>query len=218
MVIFDPLALPEDFDERYKVDPTELVEVLEPQGRFFYHETHADGEYTLCLYQDEPVPEELERYAVEVTERPNFHVPSGYLWFTGAEYAARDDAIEGQVVGSVLEIPKGTYRVRIMFMEYPENYVEDKIKNGLSPQERRICQRNGEFVFAGCLLTLLTPAVLWLLAFALPSLMLILALVAYWFYIYRRSRVPQYLDAVKKRDAIEHQYPSHVAEFHMLPN
>ena len=93
LLVFDPAALPPDYDRRRDHDPLELHEALAEQGRALLFETGADGIYRLHLYVDEPVPADVRAACQNPITVERFQIPSGRLYFTGAEYGfRRDDA------------------------------------------------------------------------------------------------------------------------------
>src|SRR5262249_51233311 len=59
MVVFDPAALPDDFDEKQNDDPVSQLEQLMQAGRLYWIETHADGSYTLGVYVGHSLPDRL---------------------------------------------------------------------------------------------------------------------------------------------------------------
>src|SRR5438046_665522 len=89
LLLFDPGALPEDFDSRD--DPADVLEQLTEAGRACWFDTGADGAYLLHAYVDEPVPPSLEPYTRDPITREAFAAPTGRLYFTGAEYGFRED-------------------------------------------------------------------------------------------------------------------------------
>src|SRR5262249_54083881 len=91
MVLFDPAALPDDFDEGYKRDPVSQLEPLAQAGRLYWLDTHGDGGYMLGIYVGNRLPDRLQPYAKRLGACDQFHVPSGRLLFTGVEYAFRAD-------------------------------------------------------------------------------------------------------------------------------
>src|SRR5690606_5078417 len=115
--------------------------------------------FLLHLYVDEDIPEELSRYCVDAIEIDTFQVPSGRLWFAGSEYAFRVDDSELKKypsMGTVMEIPGGTYKVRLTRTEYPEEYVEEKINDSLTVEEQRFRRNSENLSCGGCLISILT--------------------------------------------------------------
>src|SRR5713226_2505055 len=89
LLLFDPGALPEDFESRFHEDPTGLFERLTKEGKAYWINTGADGNYLLHVFVDEPLQMSLQPYAKNPICVDNFSVPTGRLFFTGGEYAFR---------------------------------------------------------------------------------------------------------------------------------
>src|SRR5262245_61494341 len=112
VVVFDPAALPNNFEEKYPDDPISQLEQLSQAGRLFWLDTHADGEYLLGVYIGESLPSALQPFAKSLKLFDQFHVPSGRLFFTGMEYAFRtnDNALRKHPhMGEAADIPPGQY-------------------------------------------------------------------------------------------------------------
>src|ERR1700677_948386 len=81
MALFDPIALPADFDAAYRDDSLGQLESLMRVGRLYWINTHADGSYTLSIYQDPTLPETLQPYATALATVDTFAIPSRCLFF-----------------------------------------------------------------------------------------------------------------------------------------
>jgi len=138
LLLFDPGALPGDFEGLFQSDSAEILERLDREGRACWITTDGDGGYLLHAYIDQRVPRELERCAVEPETIEEFHVPSGRLVFAGAEYAFREDdgflRSHPHMGGSFL-VPPGLYRLRVFRTQYPERLVEQLFRNQASRWE-----------------------------------------------------------------------------------
>jgi hypothetical protein len=98
--------------------------------------TDADGAYLLHAYVDEPIPASLQPFARDPIVVENFSVPSGRLYFTGAEYGFREnDAFlrKHPHMGGSCSIPPGLIGSSVFRMEYPEGLQERLLKAGLCP-------------------------------------------------------------------------------------
>jgi hypothetical protein len=77
----------------------------------------------------------LQPYAKQLEILDPFHVPSGRLFFTGIEYAFRDDdsALRKYPhMGEAANVAPGMYRAEFFECEYPEDWYEDLLKQKLS--------------------------------------------------------------------------------------
>jgi hypothetical protein len=134
MVLFDPAALPDDFDSKQKTDPVSQLELLTRAGRLYWLDTHADGSYSLGVCAGDGLPVRLKPYARALDACERFQVPSGRLFFTGVEYAFRaDDSLlrKHPHMGEYAELPAGTYRAEFFAFEYPEDFHEDRLRRRL---------------------------------------------------------------------------------------
>src|SRR4051812_35490737 len=94
LVLFDPGALPDDFDRRV-AGGLMLSEPLPPElaDKMVFMPTGADGAYLLHLYVGQPIPSSSAQYIREgeSISIERLFVPTGRLVFCGAEYSYRDD-------------------------------------------------------------------------------------------------------------------------------
>src|SRR6266436_3411687 len=90
LLVFDPLALPDDYD-RCPKQQLEIVRKLNEAQRIFLVETGSDGGYLIHAFVDEPVPEYLRAFVREPRVHRHFDAPSGRIYFAGLEYAFRAD-------------------------------------------------------------------------------------------------------------------------------
>src|SRR5262245_7710284 len=148
LLLFDPRALPEDFDTATDPDPVGLLERMQGEGRAYWIDTHADGAYVLHTYVDEPVPESLAAHMRNPVVVESFQVPSGRLYFTGSEYAGA--AVDAHLsryphMGGYLEARPGVYRLTVYETEYPEDLDEDLLRQEVAPGAFRLHQSMGCF-------------------------------------------------------------------------
>jgi len=135
LLLFDPGALPGDFDRVFQTGSVEILERLDREGRACWITTDGDGGYTLHAYIDERVPRELERCAVEPETIEEFQVPTGRLVIAGSECAFREDdnfwRNHPHMGGSFLLQP-GVYRLTVFRTRYPKQFVEQLFRNQAS--------------------------------------------------------------------------------------
>ncbi|HEX8437111.1 hypothetical protein [Archangium sp.] len=141
LCLFDPIALPANFDGRLREDAAEALEELAAVGRLYWWDTGADGSYTLGLWVDEAMPPDLRQYARPLAQLPTFQVPGGRLYFTGIEYVFReDDAFlkKHPHMGHAADVPSGVYGFELYELEYPKGHDEEMLNRRLTPEERRV--------------------------------------------------------------------------------
>jgi hypothetical protein len=168
MVIFDPAALPDGCDDRMRDDPLSVIRPLADEGRLYWLNTSADGDYDLGVRVGGHLPEELAGFARLLDVAPKFAAPGGRLYFTGIEYAFRDDDSRLRRyphMGASLEVPPGTYRLSLYEIDYPEGFHESLLRGRLSPGEFRLYSLMDSLAPLGCLGVLaLFASVLWLVS------------------------------------------------------
>jgi hypothetical protein len=214
MLIFDPAALPDDYDARAREDPTALIEPLAAAGRLSWLDTAADGGYSLGLCVDRPLPPDMVPFAKLAGESGRFSAPSGRLYFTGIEYAFRhDDSFLRKYphMGAYREIPPGEYHLRVFEMTYPEEFHEDLLRASLPPGAFRVYSLMNSLIPLGCVAVLaLVASPFWLglrlwCTTVLPlALMLVLPAIAL-------SRTRTYREAKRLDQDIRRQYPDYMA-------
>jgi hypothetical protein len=143
LLLFDPGALPADFDGRHQSDPALTLERLEGEGRACWIDSGGDGRFLLHAYVDEPIPASLSPFLGDAEVLEDFRVPSGRLYLTGAEYAFRDDdhlLRKYPHMGGSVTIPAGVYRLLIHRASYPKGNLEARFRAEASPWEYRTWQ------------------------------------------------------------------------------
>jgi hypothetical protein len=138
LLVFDPGALPADFERRFQSDTVEVLGSLSKDGLACWINTEGDGTYLIHAFVDEAVPKELWSYALEPEVTEEFQVPTGRLFFTGSEYAFREDDSflrRHPHMGGSVSIRPGTYRLTVFRTRYPEQFVEDLFRSQASLQE-----------------------------------------------------------------------------------
>lgn len=216
VALWDPEALPVDFDARYRDEALDLLEALQDEGRLFWTETGGDGAYLLHVYLDERLPESLASYCLDPIEIARFRVPSGVLHFAGAEYVYRDDDAfftSHPHMGSRMELPAGTYCARIYRVEYPDNYVEQQVRAQLGGDAYGYREISGGLIAGAAVLTLIAIIVLFLSRLAGWSLAVAGLAAVLWVAVVVRVRSPQYREVGERSEEVEREYPSIVAAF-----
>jgi hypothetical protein len=141
MLIFDPGALPDDYDERMRPDPLAAIEPLAGNGNLYWLNTDSDGGYSLGVCLDGRLPGELSRFAKPLGVAGRFAAPSGRLFFTGIEYAFRhDDRLLRRYphMGACQPIPSGVYQLALYEMDYPEGFPEGLLRERLPANALRL--------------------------------------------------------------------------------
>jgi hypothetical protein len=169
LVLFWPELLPEDFDDRWDTEPNEVLKEvadaiytidLEAWAEFFPNEV--DGEYSLTLYIDEAVPEELRNYCTLYGKYEELRI-AGEGFFSGLEFIFRHDRslLDRQPrMGSPLQIPAGTYSGEVFKTEVPAEVYESWLREQAGEGAQRLWWVQTWFasigivalaVFVGCL-------------------------------------------------------------------
>lgn len=159
---FDAATLPKNYAAQAKADQMGLFARLSQAGCLWYVETGSDGAYLFHFYVEEPLPELVRKYSEEPKTIPRFQVPSGELWACGAEYISPDPRVgrnfgpEGGLgkyphMGGSFRIPAGEYEVTVWRTEWPDELIEDKIKEriGAGPwrKQEALGQTTGALFF-----------------------------------------------------------------------
>jgi len=211
MLLFDPKALPDQYDEKAKDDPIELLEEASKTGSAFWINTGGDGAYLLHAFVDEDVPEYLLPYLFDEESVGSFRVPSGRLYFTGAEYAFRDDDTFLRAhphMGASFKLARGQYNLSLFRAEYPEGLMENELREKVTPAAYYLHQSMGFLVMlavAGVISVIASFVEAWLLPATLP---IGLGLVSMPFIV---CMLPIFKATNKVWKEIQGRYPSVVA-------
>ena len=212
MVIFDPAALPDDFDQKQRDDPLAQLEELAQAGRLYWLDTHADGAYALGVYVGDRLPDRLQALGKKLGASESFQIPSGRLFFTGIEYVFRtDDSFlrKHPHMGSSLELAAGSYRADFFEFEYPEDFYEDFLRERLSALELRTYRFMNILAPLGCISLLALFAALGFLSWyvwavtVLPCGLLLIALPLIV------SRLPAYRKADAVYKEVQKEFPGY---------
>lgn len=222
LVLFDPGALPEDFDTHGREQPGDVLEELTTAGRACQIDIGGDGFYLLHAYVDEPLPDRLQTYVRDPLTMDRLSVPTGRIFFTGAEYAFReDDAFlrDHPHMGGSFEVPRGEYRLTVFRTEYPVRLRRSVLRQHLTGPASWLYLAMGWLAglavvaFVALVITFLAmPRNLWLTVL-LPVLGGFVCLPI------AVSLLKPYREAVRRAREVESEFPSVVAlmEFHTQP-
>src|SRR5262249_45372494 len=122
LLLFDPGALPADFDRQFQIGSVEILEEMNRRGRASWITTDGDGSFLLHIYVDEPIPEQLRPYARESEVVEPFSAPTGRIVCCGSEYAFREDDSrlrQHPHMGTSFTVRPGFYRLTLLRMNYP---------------------------------------------------------------------------------------------------
>lgn len=90
IVLFWSANLPEDFDSIDDVDRGDLFVQLMESGEFVWFLAEGDGDFTVHIYIDEPLPETVRETCSDEDHYPCLNV-NGDAWFGGMEYMYKYD-------------------------------------------------------------------------------------------------------------------------------
>jgi hypothetical protein len=219
LLLFDPGALPEDFERLFQSSSGEILERLDREGRVCWITVDGDGGYLLHAYIGERVPRELERCAVEPETIEEFHVPTGRVVFAGSEYAFREDDSflrNHPHMGGSFRLPPGVYRLKIFRTQYPKRFVEQLFRNQASPWE--YCLWNSMILliplavaaWIGLVVIFFTTVHVPFPSFLAPLLVLVFASP----FLVRRLKI--YRSAKERFASLEREYPALVAQLEIV--
>jgi hypothetical protein len=212
VVLFDPAALPDDFDTAMQADPMPQLERLGADGRLFWINTEGDGSFSLGVFAD-GLPDALRPYAKTLQSTDRFRVPGGRLFFTGVEYAFRsDDSLLRKYphMGEALDWPAGEYAAVLVEFVYPDDFHERLLRDGLTPCESFSFRLTSALIPVGCVsFLLLFVAAYWLWkanTWAFVVLPILLFLVALPLVV---ARLPVYRRADAAYTMIQREFPAY---------
>jgi hypothetical protein len=90
---------------------------------------------------DEDLPEDVAELVRPFGEVERFHVVGGQLFFAGVEYGFRRDDVQLATrpnMGSSCDVPPGTYRLRVYRLADPAGFIEDRLRERVSPGALRL--------------------------------------------------------------------------------
>jgi hypothetical protein len=176
--------------------------------------TGGDGGYLLHLYVDEEVPDEIGQYCVEDDAiKSEFRANSGRVAFGGAE-SMFTKFEPNPNIRSNTAFPPGFYDAVALHTEYPDDLVEDAVKNVIGPDG----MRTEDFSFKIIISTVVLTIALFFLASVITESRAFGAALAavtviggrLWYRSYTRSDNYKKIDA--QRHEVEYEYPSIVIQ------
>lgn len=124
IVLFWPANLPEGADAMLQEDPVSLAEQLQAEGKLLWFPCTGVGDYTLAIFVDTPIPEDLARHCREVQRYPALTLP-GKGYFGGQEYMFKHDSgLSDKYLGMIerVMIPEGTYAAVVYETDLPPGH------------------------------------------------------------------------------------------------
>jgi hypothetical protein len=214
MLIFDPVALPDDYDARAHGDPLAVIEPLCKEGRIYWLDTESDGGYSLGVCTSGEVRPEHAAFARQVGVAERFVAPGGRLYFTGIEYAFRhNDSLLRKYphMGSYQMLAAGVYRLTIYELDYPEDFHEELLRERLGAGTLRLYSLMNLFVPLGCLSALALVASAFKLGLRVWSRTALPLCAALMLPAFVLPRLRPYREAERARRAVETEYPDYLA-------
>lgn len=213
LALFDPAALPEDFEARFREDGAEVFEELNRGGRLLGIDTHADGSYTLHAYVDEPLPDGIAPHVRDPAVVEAFQVPSGRVYFAGAEYASPDmeASLSRYKMGEPFDVRPGVYRLTVYETEFPEGIDEDMLRAVAPAGAYQLYQSEGCFVWLAFLSAVGLGVALFgeiLKPWRYYLIPLFLMGIAWPFVL---ARLKPYRETQERYRAIQREHPAYVA-------
>ncbi len=209
--LFDPQALDKDFDTQFSSNPEKALSHAVSKGQAYQIETGADGAYLLHIFLDEPLPEEIERYAHDPIEVSNLLIPSGKLFFSGSEIVSPQVVERLQKfpgLGTCIQVPAGTYALTLKRTEYPDKLLEEQLKQRVGEKCYRFYKRVQSFTSFAVVMGLIAAITwfflslrVWMLSW-LPALALTLGI----YLCLRKSKT--YRDILAQDEKVQKEYPS----------
>lgn len=152
--VFDPMALPADFDDSSRNDPIGQLEQLANAGHLWWCNTGGDGSYLVQVHVDEEVPQDMRAYLHDPQRQELFRAPSGVVWACGIEYIARDptrghaQTPKGGLgrhphMGGPCEVAPGDYTMTAWRAEWPDDMVERELEKQFGKRSTRSGNRLG---------------------------------------------------------------------------
>ncbi|QDU25631.1 hypothetical protein ETAA8_07010 [Anatilimnocola aggregata] len=210
--LFWPELLPDDFDERVEEgSESKLFDELAERGTVIQLPGEAEGNYSLVLCVDEPLPAELRLYSREVKWLRKVKV-AGESWFGGLEYAFKTDrTMLGKRPGmcSPVAIAAGEYEATIYATDVPDEVYEAWLVEKSSPSAKRLWDVQSWFAATGVVATMIFVGCLFFgtrpIMFAALAVAFALSLIAWVL-----SRTRAYLAVQQARHDYEESHPDFV--------
>jgi hypothetical protein len=213
MVIFDPAAMPDDYDIRARNDPVEVIEHLAAEQSLYWLYTAADGGYNLGICLGDELPAQMASFARLLGVAARFAAPGGKLYFTGAEYAFRHDDSRLRKyphMGACQEIAPGVYRLAVYEIDYPEDFYEALLRKRIPASAFRIYSLMDRLMPVGCLGAILLVFSILGLGWRLWSICLLPVGLALLLPAIVVARTQLYREAKREALALEREYPNYL--------
>jgi hypothetical protein len=213
LCLFDPTALPPEVDRRGGPE-AKVLDALATAGRLHHWNLEGDGDASLGLWVDEPLPSDLLPHAQRLAHAEALHLPSGRLYFAGAEYVFhQDDALlkKHPRMGQSADVPAGVYGFELYELTPPES-APRSIEDSLSPAERWLSTLVELLLSVGGLALLLFPIALLVngLQWARPwSRWVLLLLGGLLLLDFLATRLPAYRRVLQKRQSSTREWPDY---------
>jgi hypothetical protein len=219
VVIFDPEALPDNYEKQVGSSGQhweKCINKLMDRKRVCRIKTGSDGHYLMHVFHDESIPESLEPFLSDPDVIDPFMVPSGKVYFSGAEYVfKRNDSLLKRFpdMGGAFRVPPGTYRVTLYRAAFPYEMIMRDLRKRVSPSVFKIFKSNEQSVLwivlawvTAAIMAMSIPFMSWC-TFVLP---VALGITGMPFII---KKLPAYQEAQFHWKEIQSEYPSIIAEF-----
>ena len=216
LLLFDPGALPQDFEDRLRAGSVEVLARLDDQSKVRWISTEGDGGFLLHAYVDEPLPQAFRPYLRDPVVVEGFPVPTGRLFLTGSEYAFRDDdqfLRQHPHMGGFCTIRPGAYRLTLYRGVYPSGSLEHRFRDEASRWEyglwnsMRVLIPLSVAAWIGLVVIFFTRSRVPWPSLLAPSLGLIFALP------FLVRHIETYRLAKERYTSLEREFPSFIAEF-----
>ncbi len=138
IVLFWPDNLPDDADALFKKDPLALVERLRGEGKLIRFPCFGDGAYSVAIYLDEPLPEELRAVCVDEQRYPVV-TAQGTGYFGALEgLFQRDSRYVEKYPGMCepVDLPEGTYSAAVYETDFSEELYESWLLEHAGPEAK----------------------------------------------------------------------------------
>ena len=218
IVMFWPETLPDDFDTVFDDDPLSLVERLAGEGRLIRFPCDADGSYSVALFLDVPIPDNLRGLCEDEEHYPHLLI-EGTGFFGGMEYMFKQDRSfldrYPHMCGE-LAAPAGTYSATTYRVNPPDE-VYDAYLERTGAAAMRVWRLHSS-VAAGAIISVLGTIVSffflsWAKWAAVAGIALTLAILAVLL-----SRTAGYRAVKAAQQEYEREYPSYVVHLESSGN
>ena len=134
VALYDPEALPAGLEELWGDDAEKAI----AEGRLLEHLPGGDGEVCFEVFVDEEPVADVRVTCSTRVKSALLRVPSGELWFTGAEYRIRSGSPKDRDNGTSVRVPPGNYEVEVLEppIDTEETEVEKAVEDGAGRRAR----------------------------------------------------------------------------------